>query len=104
MPSAIIEGTYRQNNMTLNTSRRHVIATVGPDKYLVSLSVTTSAQEAVAAADATDAIVNGFRVSAPGAPATGHLRAAHRNRRCRASASEGSAGPNPARRDRDRTS
>ena len=30
-PSSIIEGTYRQNNMTLNTSRRHVIATSGPD-------------------------------------------------------------------------
>ncbi|EUA43553.1 putative lipoLpqN family protein [Mycobacterium xenopi 3993] len=27
--------------MTLNTSRRHVIATSGPDKYLVSLAVTT---------------------------------------------------------------
>ncbi len=30
MPSSVIEGTYRENNMTLNTSRRHVIATVGP--------------------------------------------------------------------------
>ena len=30
MPSSIIEGTYRENNMTLNTSRRHVIATAGP--------------------------------------------------------------------------
>lgn len=67
MPSALIEGTYRENNMTLNTSRRHVIATTGPDKYLVSLSVTTSVDQVVAAADATDAIVNGFRVSVPGA-------------------------------------
>jgi hypothetical protein len=65
-PSSLIEGTYRQNDMTLNTSRRYVIATAGPDKYLVSLSVTTSAGQAVAAATATDAIVNGFRV----APAT----------------------------------
>ena len=40
-PSSIIEGTYRENDMTLNTSRRHVIATSGRDKYLVSLSVTT---------------------------------------------------------------
>jgi hypothetical protein len=62
MPSSIIEGTYRQNNMTLNTSRRHVIAQSGPDRYLVTLSVTTSAQVSVAAGDATDAIVNGFRV------------------------------------------
>jgi hypothetical protein len=55
--------------MTLNASRRHIIATVGPDKYLVSLSVTTSIDQVVAAAGATDAIVNGFKVSVPGAPA-----------------------------------
>ena len=67
MPSSIIEGTYRQNNLTLNASRRHVIATSGPDRYLVTLTVTTSAQVSVAAGAATDAIVNGFRVSAPGA-------------------------------------
>ena len=67
MPSSIIEGTYRENSMTLNTSRRHVIATVGPDNYLVSLAVTTSVDQVVAAADATDAIVNGFKVSVPAA-------------------------------------
>jgi hypothetical protein len=67
MPSALIEGTYRENNMTLNTSRRHVIASTGPDKYLVSLAVTTSIDQVVAAAEATDAIVNGFRVNVPGA-------------------------------------
>ena len=65
LPSSIIEGTYRQNNMTLNTSRRHVIANSGTDRYLVSLSVTTSAQVSVAAGNATDAIVNGFRVGPP---------------------------------------
>lgn len=69
MPSSIIEGTYRENSMTLNTSRRHIIATVGPDKYLVSLSVNTSVDQVVAAAPATDAIVNGFKVSVPGTPA-----------------------------------
>lgn len=68
MPSALIEGTYRQNNLTLNTSRRHVIATSGPDKFLVSLSVTTSAQVSVAAGSATDAIVNGYRVGSPDTP------------------------------------
>jgi hypothetical protein len=68
MPSAAIEGTYRQNNMTLNTSKRHVIATSGPDRYLVTLAVTTSAQVSVAAGNATDAIVNGFRVGSPDAP------------------------------------
>ncbi len=64
-PSSIIEGTYRQNDMTLNMSRRHVIATSGPDRYLVSLSVTSQAttQGATTAADATDAIVNGFQVA-----------------------------------------
>ncbi|MGP4058099.1 LpqN/LpqT family lipoprotein [Mycobacterium sp. 4D054] len=70
MPSSLIEGTYRENNMTLNTSRRHVIAAAGPDHYLVSLSVTTSVDQVVAAADAAEAIVNGFKVSVPGsAPA-----------------------------------
>jgi hypothetical protein len=67
MPSSVIEGTYRENQMTLNTSRRHVLATVGPDTYLVSLSVTTSVDQVVAAAGATDAVVNGFKVSVPGA-------------------------------------
>jgi hypothetical protein len=68
MPSSVIEGTYRENSMTLNTSRRHVIAAAGPDRYLVSLFVTTSEDQVVAEAAATDAIVNGFKVSVPGAP------------------------------------
>ena len=55
--------------MTLNTSRRNVIATSGPDKYLVSFAVTTDAATAVADGPATDAIINGFRVTAPGAAA-----------------------------------
>src|SRR5690349_8433336 len=71
-PSSMIEGTYRENSMTLNTSRRNVIASAGPDKYLVSLAVTTSVDQVVAAADATDAIVNGFKVGLPSAaPAPG---------------------------------
>ncbi|WP_068178929.1 LpqN/LpqT family lipoprotein [Mycobacterium sp. UM_CSW] len=68
-PSSIIEGTYRDGDMLLNTSRRHVIATSGHDKYLVSMSVTTDRAVAVADAPATDAIVNGFRVTAPGTAA-----------------------------------
>ena len=67
-PSSVIGGTYRENSMTLNTSRRNIIVTAGPDKYLVSLAVTTSVDQVVAAADATDAIVNGFQVSLPGPP------------------------------------
>ncbi|MUL50041.1 hypothetical protein FZI85_13815 [Mycobacterium sp. CBMA293] len=76
MPSSIIEGTFRENNMTLNTSRRHIIATSGADRYLVTLSVTTSAQVTVASGGATDAIVNGFKVTLPGAPAPAAIPAA----------------------------
>ena len=65
-PSSIIEGTYRQNEMTLNTSRRNVIVASGPDKYLVSLAVTTEAGAGVGEAQATDGIINGFRAAAPG--------------------------------------
>ncbi len=68
MPMSTIEGTYRENSMTLDTSRRHVIAINGPDKYLVSLAVTTSVDQVVAAGAATDAIVNGFKVSVPAPP------------------------------------
>ncbi len=67
-PSSVIEGIYRDGDMMLNTSRRHVIATSGRDKYLVSLSVTTDRAQAVADAPATSAILNGFRVAVPGAP------------------------------------
>ncbi|WP_041303145.1 LpqN/LpqT family lipoprotein [Mycolicibacterium rhodesiae] len=65
MPMSSIDGTYRDNAMTLDTSRRNIIATSGPDKYLVSLAVTTSVDQVVAAADATDAIIRGFKVSVP---------------------------------------
>ncbi|OBH19370.1 LpqN/LpqT family lipoprotein [Mycolicibacter sinensis] len=85
-PSAVIEGTYRDADMTLNTSRRHVIVPTDDTAYLVSLTVTTGAGRAVGNAPATDAIVNGFRVERPGvahlpnaphgpvAPAPGQLR------------------------------
>ncbi len=73
-PSSVIEGTYRENDMTLNTSRRHVLASSGSDKYLVSLSVTTAATQAVGDAPATDAIVNGFRVATPGVGAAAPSR------------------------------
>jgi hypothetical protein len=56
----------------LNSSRRHVLAASGQDRYLVSLTVTAGAgnQGAPTAADATDAIVTGFRVAAPGTAAS----------------------------------
>lgn len=68
-PSSIIEGTYRDGDVTVNTSRRNVIATSGHDNYLVSLAVTTDRAVAVGDAPATDAIINGFQVIAPGAAA-----------------------------------
>ncbi len=67
-PSSVVEGTYRDNDMMLNTSRRHIIASNGSDRYLVSLSITTAANQVVAAAPATDAIAKGFRVAVPGTP------------------------------------
>ena len=73
-PSSVIEGTYRQDDMALNTSRRHVIVTSGADRYLVSLSVTTALSQAVADGPATNAIINGFRVTASGAPAAAPTR------------------------------
>ncbi|OSC40294.1 LpqN/LpqT family lipoprotein [Mycobacterium decipiens] len=74
-PSSIIEGTYRENDMTLNTSRRHTIATAGADRYLVSLSVTTALSQAVADGPATNAIINGFQVAAHVAPTPGTVQA-----------------------------
>jgi hypothetical protein len=65
-PSSVIEGTYRQNDATLNTSQRHVIAASDAGSYLVSVAVTTEARGSVASGPATDAIVNGFRVNVPG--------------------------------------
>jgi hypothetical protein len=73
-PSSVIEGTYHDGDMTLNTSRRNVIASSGRDKYLVSMSVTTDRAVAVADGPATDAIINGFRVAAPGSAAPAPVR------------------------------
>jgi hypothetical protein len=66
-PSSIITGVYRDADITLNTARRHVIATSGTDRYLVTLTVTTAANQVVATANATDGIINGFRVTVPSA-------------------------------------
>ncbi len=66
-PSSEIAGTYRDTDLTLNTNRRHVIAQSGADRYLVTLSVTTAANQVVAAAPSTEGIIKGFKVSVPGA-------------------------------------
>ncbi|MGV1089191.1 MAG: LpqN/LpqT family lipoprotein, partial [Mycobacterium sp.] len=65
--SSQIAGTYRDTDLTLNTTRRHVIAQSGSDRYLVTLSVTTAANQVVAASAATEGIVTGFKVNVPGA-------------------------------------
>ena len=77
-PSSVIGGTYRENDQTLNTTRRHVIAESGQDRYLLTLAVTTAANQVVATAAAADAIVNGFRVTVPATtvPATTGANAA----------------------------
>ena len=76
-PSSLIEGTYRDTDMTLNTSRRQVIAQSGSDRFLVTLTITTAANQAVAAAAATDGITKGFKVAAPDAtPAVAPVTAA----------------------------
>lgn len=67
-PSSVIEGTYRDGDMTLNTSRRHVIVPVDGSAYLVTLTVTTGAGRAIGTAPATDGIISGFRVALPTAP------------------------------------
>jgi hypothetical protein len=67
-PSSVITGTYRENDVTVNTTRRFIIAESGADHYLVSMSVSTAANQAVAAATATEAILNGFRVGVPTPP------------------------------------
>lgn len=60
-PSSIVEGTFRQDGESLNTSRRAVIITQGKDRFLVQLAVTTTVGNAIAEAPATDLIVNGLR-------------------------------------------
>lgn len=67
-PSSLITGTYRDGDITLNTSKRYIIAKSGADQYLLALSVTTAANQAVAASPATDGILNEFRVTDPAAP------------------------------------
>jgi hypothetical protein len=65
-PASEIEGTYRDTDVTLNTTRRNLIAQAGPDRYLVSLYVTTAANQVVATATSTEAILKGFKVGVPG--------------------------------------
>ena len=69
MPSSLIEGTYRENNMTLNTSRRHVIATCGPGPVPgVAVGDHQRARGGRRRAPPPTPSSNGFKVSSPDAP------------------------------------
>jgi hypothetical protein len=66
-PSSMIEGSYNLGDQRLHTINRMVIATGSgsdPDRYLVQLSVTSLADNAVADAVDVEAILHGFTVAA----------------------------------------
>ena len=66
-PSAMIEGSYdNANGDRLHTYNRIVIpVTKTFQRYLVQLTVTSKADQAVADADDIQAIIDGFKVTAP---------------------------------------
>jgi len=64
-PSAMIQGTYNLAQTRLRAYNRIVIATGSEDqRYLVQLTVTTRADQAVAHADDVEAIISRFKVAA----------------------------------------
>ncbi len=66
-PSSMIEGSYNLGDQRLHTFNRMVIATgsaPGHQRYLVQLSVTSLADNAVADAVDVEAILHGFTVAA----------------------------------------
>jgi hypothetical protein len=66
-PSSMIEGSYNLADQRLHTINRMVIAHGAgedPDRYLIQLSVTSVADQAVADAVDVEAILHGFTVAA----------------------------------------
>lgn len=66
-PSAMIEGSYDLKGTRLHSWNRVVFATGAPpanQHYLVQLTVTTLADQAVADSSGVQAIINGFNVAA----------------------------------------
>jgi hypothetical protein len=66
-PSAMIEGSYDLNNQRLHSYNRIVIATgsaPADQRYLVQLTVTSLANQAVAQSDDVEAVIAGFSVAA----------------------------------------
>ncbi|ORV40988.1 LpqN/LpqT family lipoprotein [Mycobacterium conspicuum] len=66
-PSSMLQGSYDQDDMRMHSYNRIVIATGSPpgkQRYLVQLTITSLAKEAVAQSSDIEAIIRGFTVAA----------------------------------------
>jgi Probable lipoprotein LpqN len=66
-PSAMIQGSYDQDSMRMHSYNRIVLPTGSPpgkQRYLVQLTITSLANEAVAQSSDIEAIIRGFVVAA----------------------------------------
>ena len=66
-PSAMIQGSYDQDNMRMHSYNRIVLPTGSPparQRYLVQLTITSLANEAVAQSSDIETIIRGFVVAA----------------------------------------
>jgi Probable lipoprotein LpqN len=66
-PSSMIQGSYDQDNMRMHSYNRIVLPTGSPpakQRYLVQLTITSLANEAVAQSSDIEAIIRGFVVAA----------------------------------------
>ena len=66
-PSSMIQGSYDADGMRMHSYNRMVIATGSPpakQRYLVQLTITSLANEAVAQSSEIEAIIRGFVVAA----------------------------------------
>ena len=66
-PSSMIQGSYDQDDMRMHSYNRIVIATGSPpgkQRYLVQLTITSLAKEAVVQSSDIEAIIRGFVVAA----------------------------------------
>ncbi|CNG96588.1 LpqT protein [Mycobacterium tuberculosis] len=63
----MLQGSYDQDDMRMHSYNRIVIATGSPpgkQRYLVQLTITSLAKEAVAQSSDIEAIIRGFTVAA----------------------------------------
>ena len=66
-PSSMIQGSYDQDNMRMHSYNRIVLPTGSPpakQRYLVQLTITSLANEAVVQSSDIEAIIRGFVVAA----------------------------------------